>query len=89
MLSKKSNKMNKSESEVNVKISVCQKCDKHVRVAVEHLMNNESIDEFNKEVFKFNLAVKTISLLEYRKLETGFCNCANNKKGGVAQLVEP
>lgn len=52
---------------VNVKMSMCNKCGGIVRVAVEHMMTRSSKNEFAKEVFEYDLNVKTISLLEYRE----------------------
>ena len=64
------------ESEVKVKVSSCNYCKNVVRVAVEHMMNETSKKDFYKEVAKYELEVKTIPLLEYRK-GVDFCNCSN------------
>lgn len=55
------------EKDVKIKMSICQECGNAITVAVEHLMNTQSKKEFMKEVMKYNLDVKTISLEEYRK----------------------
>ena len=63
------------EEEVAVKVSVCNKCGGVVTVAVEHMMGTKEKNDFAKEVYKNNLTVKTISLLEYKATETKFCEC--------------
>lgn len=55
------------EKDVKVKISYCPECGGACRIAVEHAMTKESKKDFMKEVLKYNLDVKTISLDEYRK----------------------
>lgn len=69
---------NKSEErwpdeKVNVKLSICNKCGGIVRVAVEHVMDTKSKNEFMREVFKYNLTVKTQPLLEYREQNAEWC----------------
>jgi hypothetical protein len=63
------------DEEVKIKLSLCQKCNGIVRAAVEHQMNIKSKNEFLKEVMKYDLSVKTISLLEYREGKNDWCNC--------------
>ena len=63
------------EEQVKVKISYCQICDGMVRSAIEHKMNTKSKNEFSKEVFKYDLSVKTIPLLEYRNNIPKWCEC--------------
>ena len=63
------------EKEVKVKISYCQQCNGYVRLAIEHKMNTKSKNEFAKEVFKYDLSVKTISLIEYRNNIQEYCKC--------------
>lgn len=62
------------ENEVNVKVSSCNYCKNVVRVAIEHMMSDVSKKDFYKEVSKYNLDVKTISLIEYRK-GVDWCRC--------------
>lgn len=70
------NYMELSEDKVNVKVSFCQKCGCVVRSAIEHKMDIKSKNEFAKEVLKYDLAVKTIPLLEYRKMDMSkWCSC--------------
>lgn len=57
------------EKDVKVKMSVCPECGNAIRVAVEHTMTTKSKNEFAKEVMKYDLQVKTISLEEYRSSE--------------------
>lgn len=66
------------ESEVLVKISYCQKCNGMVRAAVQHLMDKNSKKEFMKDVMENDLAVKDISLIDYRKGQT-WCDCKKDK----------
>ena len=47
---------------VKVVVSNCPNCDGGVRFAIEHLMDKK---DFYKEVVKYNLSVKTISLSEF------------------------
>ncbi len=65
------------DEQVNVKYSTCNKCDGIVRAAVEHEMNTISKNSFAKEVFKYNLSVKVLPLLEYRKAKLEWCKCNN------------
>lgn len=55
------------EKNVKVKISHCSQCGGACRIAIEHTMDIQSKNNFMKEVLKYNLDVKTISLEEYRK----------------------
>ena len=54
------------DKDVKIKMSVCPECGNAIRVAVEHTMDTKSKNEFAKEVMKYDLQVKTISLEEYR-----------------------
>ena len=68
------------EKDVKVKMSICPNCGNAIRVAVEHTMNEKSRKEFMKEVTKYNLDVKTITLDEFRNGDIGlYCkeNCPN------------
>lgn len=67
------------EKDVTVKFSVCGKCKGIVRVAVVHLMSKKDCNEFGKEVVDFNLSVKELPLLKYRKKKSNWCEC-NSKK---------
>lgn len=55
------------EKHVKVKMSICPECGNAVRVSILHTMTKETTKDFMKEVSKFNLDIKTISLEEYRK----------------------
>jgi hypothetical protein len=55
------------EKDVKVKMSICPECKNAVRVAIEHAMDKSSKKDFMKEVDKYNLDIKTISLIEYRE----------------------
>lgn len=57
---------------VKVVVSNYPKCDGGVRFAIEHLMDKK---DFYKEVVKYNLSVKTISLSEFRSKESVWCDC--------------
>ena len=61
--------------DIKVKISVCQKCNGMIRIAVEHMMDKKSKKKFLNEVMENNLAVKTVPLLEYRKNKMKWCEC--------------
>ena len=63
------------EKDVKVKISICQKCNGIIRAAVVHQMCTKSKNDFFIEVMKYDLSVKTVSLLEYREDKSGWCNC--------------
>lgn len=69
------NKKRLPDEEVNVKLSICGKCNGIVRIAVEHIMDRKSKNEFAKEVIKYNLSVKQQPLLEYRKANAKLCGC--------------
>ena len=69
------NKEKLPDEEVNVKLSICGKCNGIVRVAVEHKMDRKSKNEFAKEVMEYNLSVKQQPLLEYRKANAEWCGC--------------
>jgi hypothetical protein len=67
--------VNLLDKEVNVKLSICGKCNGIVRVAVEHMMDKKIKNEFLKEVMEHNLTVKQQPLLEYRKNKQAWCKC--------------
>lgn len=67
------------DTEVKVKVSCCNACTFVVRASIEHQMNEETKKEFYKEVSDYELDVKTIPLLEYRK-GVFFCTCSNKKE---------
>ena len=54
------------DKDVKIKMSVCPECGNAIRIAVEHEMDTKSKNEFAKEVMKYDLQVKTISLEQYR-----------------------
>lgn len=58
--------MNIEEKDVRVKMACCPECGNPSTVAVEHTMDKQSTKDFMKEVVKYNLDIKTISLEEYR-----------------------
>lgn len=63
------------DEKVSIKLSVCNGCDGIVRAAVEHLMDVKMKNEFMREVMQYNLSVKSIPLLEYRKQLSAWCKC--------------
>ena len=63
------------DEEVNVKMSLCGECNGIIRVAVEHMMDRKSKNEFAKEVLEGNLSVKSMPLLEYREKQPDWCDC--------------
>lgn len=63
------------DEEVKVKVSSCGKCKGIVRAAVEHKMDTKSRNAFMKEVMKYDLAVTTVPLLEFRKSKPDWCEC--------------
>ena len=67
--------MDKPDNKVKVKISYCKKCNGWVRSSIEHLMDVDSTIDFYKEVKKYDLEVKTTSLIKFRKMNTKYCNC--------------
>ena len=67
-----------SDEKVVVKLSLCGKCNGVVRVAIKHMMNTKSKNEFSKEVMEYNLSVKEMPLLEYREHNPQWCKCVIN-----------
>jgi hypothetical protein len=63
------------EEDVKIKISTCKKCNGIIRTAVEHMMSMKSKREFSKEAFEYDLAISTISLIEYRASKIKWCDC--------------
>ena len=66
---------NLPDEQVLVKVSNCKKCKGIVRVAILHIMDAKSTGVFEREVKKFDLSVKTVSLLQYRTEPEDWCNC--------------
>lgn len=64
-----------TDEDAIVKISYCSKCEGIVRSSIEQTMNRKSKLEFAKEVMIYNLSVKSMPLLEYRKLNWEWCKC--------------
>ena len=60
------------DEQVKIVIANCDKCEQSVRLGVEHMMDKK---DFYKEVVKYNLNVKTISLIEYRVNKPTWCEC--------------
>jgi uncharacterized protein YlaI len=74
--------MDIKEKDVKVKMSICPECKNAITVAVEHTMDKSSKRDFMKEVDKYNLDIKTISLEEYRNSDIQmFCkdDCSRKK----------
>lgn len=65
------------EEQVKIKLSTCKKCNGIVRTAVEHMMSQKSKRDFSKEAFEYDLAISTISLIEYRAKKIKWCECKN------------
>jgi len=63
------------DEQVSIKLSICSDCHGIVRASVEHLMDKKAKSEFLDEVMFYNLSVKQIPLLEYRKKLPDFCQC--------------
>lgn len=63
------------DEEVVIKLSICQYCDGIVRAAVKHMMDKKSKNDFAKEVMEYNMRVIETPLLEYRKLNSKWCEC--------------
>jgi hypothetical protein len=68
------------DEEVEVKISICQKCDGIVTVAVSHLMDKQTMRSFYKDVVNHDLLIKQQPLLDYRKEDADWCKCENKVK---------
>lgn len=71
----KTKEINLPDSEVNLKLSLCSKCDGIVRTAVEHMMNTKSKNEFLKEVMEYELKVSSMPLIQFRKDKPKWCKC--------------
>ena len=63
------------DEEVILKISACPTCEGIVRVAAKHMLDIKRKNEFLKEVMEYNLVVKEMSLIDYRKENPKFCDC--------------
>ena len=73
--------MDLDEKDVKVKMSICPECGSAVRLAIEHRMTDETKKEFMKEVAKYNLDIKTVSLEEYQTSDIEmFCKKECSKK---------
>lgn len=57
--------MGVEEKDAMVKMSICPECGNAIRIAIEHMMDTKSRNQFAKEVMKYDLQVKTIPLEEY------------------------
>jgi hypothetical protein len=69
------------DKDVKIKMSVCTECGNAIRVAVEHTMGTKSKNAFAKEVMKYDLEVKTISLEEYHSSNIQmYCKDACSRK---------
>lgn len=64
-----------ADDQIILKMSICGKCKNMVRVAGVHDMTKESTKEFLNEVLVYNLSVKEMSLIDYRKENPDFCEC--------------
>lgn len=65
------------DEDVKIKISQCQTCNGNVRVAVLHMMTEETKVDFKNEAFKNNLAIKEVPLKEYKRTKYTHCLCAS------------
>jgi formate dehydrogenase maturation protein FdhE len=63
------------DEQVIVKASVCKKCGSVITSAILHMMTAKTMGAFEREVAKYDLDVKMIPLLEYRKMELTWCDC--------------
>lgn len=61
--------------DVVVKISSCNKCQGIIRVAVKHLMDRKSKNDFAKEAMENNLNIKEQPLIDYREQNSDWCEC--------------
>lgn len=62
-------------------MSICPECGNAIRVAILHKMTTKSKNEFAKEVMKYDLQVKIISLEEYRSSDIQlYCKETCSKK---------
>ncbi len=66
------------EDQVIVKQSICNTCFGVVRSAIDHIMTKKSRNDFSKEVFEYNLSVRSITLDHYRNGDYKFCECSIN-----------
>ena len=64
-----------NESNPVVKYSQCQTCKGYIRCAILSEMTDDSMSEFNTEVFELNLLVNQTSLAEFNKIKMPFCGC--------------
>lgn len=67
----------KEEEVKKVKVSVCQVCGGWIRVCILPYFksNTKARNEFMKEVAKYNLAVREMSLSEWKESKIEICNC--------------
>ena len=63
------------ENEGTIKLSICQKCNGYVRAAILFEMSGEDKTEFLNEVFNYDLAVKSVTLSEYKSDNYKYCRC--------------
>lgn len=63
------------DDQVKIKLSICTSCKGFVRAAVDHKLTTVERNRFAKEAMQFNLEIRTIPLLDYRKQEIPFCMC--------------
>jgi hypothetical protein len=68
-----------TQSEIDnkkLKVSFCQK-GHWVRSAADEYINNnlKARNEFQKEVFSYDLSVKTMTVKEFNDGEYEYCNC--------------
>jgi len=67
---------------VKVRMNVCPECGNANRVAIEHEMEKEDRDQFEREAIKYGFVAKTITLDEYRNSDVNlYCKptCTRNK----------
>jgi len=66
------------DKNVKIKISQCQVCGGNVRIAVLHMMTDETKADFKNEAFENNLSIKEVPLKEYRETKYTHCLCADS-----------
>lgn len=64
-----------SRDSLKAKLSICNNCDGVVRAAIENEMTKLSRTDFMKEVLKYNLDIRTITLNQYHNNSPNWCNC--------------
>lgn len=63
------------ESEVEIKITTCKKCNGWITCSVWHMMDEKDRRDFYKEASKYDLDIQTIPLLKWRTDNLHMCDC--------------